>query len=231
MMRNRTTWRMLLAVWAIPAGFLHADSFEVRVKHDHFWKSCEGRLLANQQEIRYEAADGKHSRSWSYIDIQKVDLISPTRIEIKTFRSSSWKKLEQDEVFGFSLLEGQLTIENQEFLRSKLSRPMVARLAEKKDMGAASLPVRHRHRLGGCEGELRIETERVVYTTEHAGDSRVWQLGEIETIGASDPYHFRLTSYNETFTFDLKSPLDLTIYESLWKKVYKLEQVHATREF
>jgi hypothetical protein len=140
---------------------------------------------------------------------------------LKTFESQSWKKLEKDKVFEFSLLDNKMTPEQQEFLRAKLSRPMVARLVEKAD-DKMLLPVRHRHALGGCEGQLSVEEDRLIYLTDHASDNRVWILSDVETIGSPDPYHLRVTTYNETFTFDLKSPLDSKVYDSLWKKVYDL---------
>jgi hypothetical protein len=98
---------------------------------------------------------------------------------------------------------------------------MVARLVEKAD-DKMLLPVRHRHALGGCEGQLSVEEDRLIYLTDHASDNRVWILSDVETIGSPDPYHLRVTTYNETFTFDLKSPLDSKVYDSLWKKVYDL---------
>jgi len=208
-------------------GGAQAESFEFSVKHDHTLGSCEGKLVAGEKEIRYEATNGKHSRAWAYIDIQKLDVVSPTRLALKTFESQSWKKLERDKAFEFSLLDGKVTPEQQEFLRAKLSRPMVARLVEKADRSSSLLPVRHRHRLGGCEGQLSVEEERLIYSTDHASDNRVWKLREIETIGSPDPYHLRVTTYNETFTFDLKSPLDSKIYDFLWKKIYRLEGVQA----
>jgi len=199
-----------------------ADSFEFRVKHDHTLGSCEGKLVATDREFRYEAANGKHSRTWAYIDIQKLDVASFTRLVLKTFESQSWKRLETDKVFEFSLVDGKVTPEQQEFLRAKLSRPMVARLVEKAD-NSILLPVRHRHALGGCEGQLSVEEERLIYLTDHASDNRAWKLRDIETLGLPDPYHLRVTTYNETFTFDLKSPLDSTTYDPLWKKIYRLE--------
>ena len=208
-------------------GGAQAESFEFRVKYDHTLGSCEGKLIASDREIRYEAADGKHSQSWAYIDIQKLDVASPTRVVLKTFESQSWKKLERDKAFDFSLLEGKITPDQQEVLRGKLSRPMVARLVEKGAQSSALLPVRHRHRLGGCEGRLSAEEQRLIYSTDHASDNRVWKLREIETIGSPDPYHLRVRTYNETFTFDLKSPLDSKIYDFLWKKIYRLEGVQA----
>jgi len=84
--------------------------------------------------------------------------------------------------------------------------------------------VRHRHRLGGCEGQLSVEEERLIYSTDHASDNRVWMLREIESLGSSYPYHLRMTTYRETFIFDLKSSLDPNVYDSLWKKIYRLER-------
>jgi len=208
-------------------GVSLAQSFEFRVRHDHFLGSCTGKLIASKRDIRYEATDGKHSRMWAYIDIQKLDVVSSTRLVLKTFESHSWKKLERDKVFEFSLLEAKLSHDRQEFLRSKLSRPMVARLVE-KTANSTLLLVRHRHRLGGCEGQLSLEANRLIYVTDHAADNRSWKLDEIETLGSTDPYHLRVTTYHETFTFDLKSPLDSKVYDSLWKKIYRLENPQAS---
>lgn len=217
-----------LALCFVLTGAAQAESFDFRVKHDHTLGSCEGRLIATDREIRYEATGGKHSHTWAYIDIQKLDVASPTRLVLKTFESQSWKKLEKDKVFDFSLIEGKVTPEQQDFLGAKLSRPMVARLVEKAD-NSILLPARHRHALGGCEGQLSVEQDRLIYLTDQASDNRVWKLRDIETLGSPDPYHLRVTTYNETFTFDLKSPLDSKIYDSLWKKIYRLENPQASQ--
>ena len=132
--------------------------------------------------------------------------------------------MEKDKAFEFELIDGKLSAAEQEFLRARLSRPMVARLVEKTDRGSPILLVRHRHRLGGCEGQLSIEEDRLTYLTARAEDNRVWRLPEIESVGSPDLYHLRVTTYNETFTFDLKSSLDPHLYDSLWKKIYRLEK-------
>ena len=214
---------LVLILWATTGGLLRANSLEYGVRHDHALGSCQGKLVVSDREIRYEASDGKHSQSWPYIDIQKIDVVSATQLTLKTFKSTRWKKLGKDEALEFSLIEGQLTAANQEFLRSKLSRPMVARLTEPKEATSAAFPVRHRHRVGGCEGHIQVEEDRLAYSTDRSNDNRVWKLSEIETIGSPDPYHLRVTTYNETFTFDLKAPLDSKIHDSLWKKVYRLQ--------
>ena len=221
---------LLVVIWSLSLALrLGAGPSEYRVKHDHVFGSCSGKLIADDREIRYEAAHGKHSQSWPYVDIQRLDVVSPTRLDLKTFKSESWKKFEKDETFHFLLLDGQITVGDQEFFRSKLSRPMVARVVEDKGTVLASLPVRHRHRLGGCEGRLQMEEDRLIYSTDHSNDNRIWRLSDIETIGSPDDYHLRVTTPNETFTFDLKSPLDHRIYDSLWKKIYRLENAHTFR--
>lgn len=221
-MKLKTSVLLIVILWGASVTRLGAESFEYRVKHDHVFGSCEGKLVASDSEIRYEAAGGKHSQSWPYIDIQELDIASPRRMDLRTFKSEAWKKLEKDQTFHFSLLDGQLTVDDQEFLRSKLRRPMVARLVDGKEASSVSLPVRHRHRLGGCEGSLRLEGDRLMYVTDHANDSRSWRLNEIETLGSPDAYHLQVTTFNETFTFDLKSALDPKVYDSLWKKIYRL---------
>ena len=225
-MQSKFVLILILILSVTTRGLLRADSFEYRVKHDHVLGSCQGKLTSSDGEIWFEASDGKHSQTWSYIDIEKLDVVSPTRLTLKTFKSASWKKLGKDETFEFSLIEGELTAANQEFLRSKLSRPIVARLTEPKETTSAVFPVRHRHRVGGCEGQLQVEEDRLVYVSDRSKDNRVWKLSDIETIGSPDPYHFRVTTYNETFTFDLKSPLDPNIYDTLWKKIYRLDTAH-----
>ncbi|MEW5975834.1 MAG: hypothetical protein AB1898_08505 [Acidobacteriota bacterium] len=209
-------------------GAAGAEGFEFRVKHDHLLGSCDGQLIANDGEIRYEAANGRHSQTWAYADIQKLDVASVRQLVLETFQSQSWKMLGRDKVLEFTLVEAQLTPQHQEFLRKKLTRPMVARLVEKAQHRPATLLVRHRHRLGGCGGRLEIGEDRMIYSTAHASDNRVWKLSEIETIGSPDPYHLRVTTYNETFTFDLKSPLDTKLYDSLWKRIYRLGSVQVS---
>lgn len=91
----RFTFILGLVICLALTGVAQAESFEFRVKHDHTLGSCEGKLMANDREIGYEAADGKHSQTWAYIDIQKLDVASPTRLVLTTFQNESWKKLKK----------------------------------------------------------------------------------------------------------------------------------------
>jgi hypothetical protein len=228
--RAKLIVNLILFPLFIPTMLIQAATFEFLVKHEHAVGSCRGKLILNDREILYKASDEEHSLRWPYLDIQRLDIASPTQITFKTYTSEGWKKLGKDKAYQFHLIEGELTTDVQEFLRSKLSRPMVARLVTAPQADPVLLHVRHRHRLGGCEGQLEIAKDRLTYSSDRAGDNRVWKFNEIVTFGSPDPYHLRLTTYNETFTFDLKAPLESKVYDILWAKINRLEAAQRTKE-
>jgi hypothetical protein len=45
-------------------------------------------------------------------------------------------------------------------------------------------------------------------------------LEDIESFASSDKFSLRLSSRFETFTFDLKLPLEQRAYDVLWQAVY-----------
>ena len=80
--------------------------------------------------------------------------------------------------------------------------------------------MRHRHSIGGCQGVVTIAQEKIIYRTEHKGDSRIWLLKDLESFASNDPFHLRLSTAFETFNFDLKLPLEERAYEHIWKAIY-----------
>jgi len=56
----------------------------------------------------------------------------------------------------------------------------------------------------------------------------MWRYSEIQTIGGSDPFSFRVTTLTETFTFDLKERLPKEAYELVWRRVYELPPMYGT---
>lgn len=221
-------WPVLLC-WVLLSPSARAETFEFKVKHEHIRGSCRGKLIIDDSQIQYVAENGKHSWRWDYVDIQKLD-VSPKKIELLSFQSRSKWKLGSDKVYEFKLLEGELAYGQQEFLRSKLSRPVVARLVDSSSPALQKLPARHRHTLGGCEGILILNQDRITYSTDYSRHNREWRYSDLETIGSPDPYRLRITSNNETFTFDLKTPLEQKVYDFLWDKVNGLARPVSTPE-
>ena len=82
------------------------------------------------------------------------------------------------------------------------------------------IPVRHRHGIGGCQGILTIAQDKIIYRTQHEGDSRIWLLKDLESFASNDPFHLRLSTAFETFNFDLKLPLQEAAYEHIWKALH-----------
>ncbi len=67
---------------------------------------------------------------------------------------------------------------------------------------------------------LSIGSAGIQFASKRGKDSRTWLYRDIQTIGTSDPFHFRVTSYAETFTFDLKERLPKAAYDLAWQAVY-----------
>ena len=81
---------------------------------------------------------------------------------------------------------------------------------------------RHRGVLSGSHGTLIIGSAGIEFASKKAKDSRTWLYRDIQTIGTPDPFRFRVTTYAETFTFDLKERLPDEAYRLAWREVYGL---------
>jgi hypothetical protein len=189
--------------------------------------------------IRYEAVDGEHVWEWSYPEIGSVDILSSTRIRIGSYETGGVLELWGDEEFTFDLEDsatgtGGIDDEIYGFLDARSPRPVRARIAFGTGNGSDNagalaagivqqIPVRHRHRLGGCQGTLSILGDRLVYEAEDPDDSRTWRLTDIESFASTDEFDLRVSTTAETYLFDLKVPLDDETYRHIQENVYEPE--------
>lgn len=216
------------------------NEFRFWVKHDHLRKSCEGELVINEEGIEYITAFEKHERYWDFGDIKLLKLISKTEIEVQTYTTYRPKltlnqslNIGRDESFRFKFLEGEMTQEISNFLQGKIKKPMATSFVGVGDEAAPpiySLPVRHRHRWGGCSGLLKVYDDRLVYQSyTEPKDSRLWRWSDIQGLGRSSRYKFEITTFEPQFggpekpyNFDLKEEMTDEIYDFVWKKFYKV---------
>jgi hypothetical protein len=209
------------------------------VHHDHAFGSCDGALTISDDSIRYQARDGEHIWEWSYPEIASLEILSTSRIRIRSWESGGALSLWGDREFTFDVDEtaadaSEIDEEVYTFLDARSPRPVRTRIAFAAGNGSAGagplpavivqeVPVRHRHRLGGCQGMLSILGDRIVYETEDPEDSRTWRLADIESFGSTGEFDLRVSTAEETYRFDLKAPLNDETYRHLWENVYEPE--------
>jgi len=197
---------------------LQAHTFHVR--HEHAVGSCTGTLTFSATDIRYETKEKKHQRTWNYPDVKFFEIVSPAELKIHSYESESILKLGSDRDYTFKITQGQITNELYQMLVANSPRAVVTRVIFSGTEIVQEIPVRHRHRIGGCQGVFTIAQDKVIYRTDHEGDSRIWRLKDLQSFASNDPFHLRLSTAFETFNFDLKLPLEEAAYEHLWKALY-----------
>ncbi len=209
------TIALVVAMQAQPAA---AQIFHVR--HEHAIGSCTGTLTFSPTDVRYETKEKKHQRAWNYPDVKFFEVVSPTELKIHSYESEGVLKLGSDRDYTFKITQGQITTELYQSLVAKSPRAVATRVIFSGTEIVQEIPVRHRHRLGGCQGVLTIARDKIIYRTDHEGDSRIWRLKDLQSFASNDPFNLRLSTAFETFNFDLKLPLQKTAYEHMWKALY-----------
>lgn len=210
----------MLALFLLQNPSVAVDTLTYKVRHEHAIGSCEGALTFSPVGVRYETKEKNHSRNWAYPDVKYFEIVSEQQIEIHTYESQGVSRLRQDRDFDFRLLEGQAGNDLYQLLVNKSPRAVITHVVYNSTEIVQEIPVRHRHRLGGCQGTLTIATDKIIYRADRKEDSRIWRLEDIESFASSEPSSLRLSSAFETFTFDLKLPLEQKAYDLLWKAVY-----------
>jgi hypothetical protein len=180
-----------------------------------------GQLTITDSGVSYRSDNEKTSLVLSFADIKRADLSDPSRIELERYDITKWR-LGREKVLSFHLREGKHGEDLARYFAEHLKRPVVGSYSLPSAEDAVSIPAYHRELLGGAHGVLVIGSEGIRFESKKPKESRTWLYRDIETIGTSDPFHFRLTSFVETFAFDLKERLPDAAYQLAWRQVYKL---------
>jgi len=222
---RRALCALVLSVLGISQA---VGEFRYEVKRDKLWGGEPGVLTVDEGGIQYRSENGKTALAFAFEDIRKADVSDPRRIRLYTYDRAK-KRLTGAQRFKFDLREGPISSALTHVLAVRLHRPVVGSYpVEKTDV---EIPAYHRHGLGGCHGVLRFGSAGVAFESEAPKHSRTWRFEDIQTVGTMNAFHFRLTSYAETFNFDLKERLSPEDYRSLWRRVYTNDfQARALRE-
>ena len=205
----------LMAVTLLPA----AEPFHFEVYRNKLPRREPGALDINEHGISYRSDDGKTALTLPFEDIREADVSVPGRIRLLTYDVLKRALI-------FHLREGVQEETLGRFLAEHLPRPVIAAYGVIQQ-NAYRIPAYHRGVLSGSHGTLIIGSAGIEFASKRTKDSRTWLYRDIQTIGTSDPFHFRVTTYAETFTFDLKERLPEDAYRLAWQEVDAVGSANA----
>lgn len=211
-------------------GFqVNAQEFRYEVQQDRTIGHRDGELIISENGIEYRARKrANENRQWTYSgDIKVLEILSPTKIRIWTYKDRK-ALLGTDESLTFKLVDAQLDQKVSDFLRERLPRAFVTSFVEEDGTLFATIPVKHSHRFGGCEGLLKVYPDRLIYDSETGHDSRSWRWTDIRSVGRPDIYRLDIETFeppigasSRSFNFTLKKQMPDRIYDLLWSRIYR----------
>lgn len=213
----------LIAV-AILGPFAGGSPHELEVQHRRLGADAPGRLVFTEQAVEFvPSRETDQQRSWNYQDIQELRIEGKTDLRIATYRDRVLR-LNRPETYRFRVVDGEIPPELVEFLRPRLSTPLVSAVFSAPEETEDRIPVRHRHALGGgCDGVLFITEDAVYFTSDREDHNRSWPLDQIEGLGTVSRFDLRLTTPEGAFHFRLKEPLPRETYDRLWQRLFMPE--------
>jgi hypothetical protein len=236
--RLRTSWlalTLMVGFWILVPTAVSAQQYTLKVKHLHGRGSCSGELTLGENGFRYQTVHVRDQRQWSFTEIQEVQFLSERRINLITYEDSR-QRLGGDKIFKFELQGATIPEGLVHFVESKFEKPVSNRLTAGDDTSRFEIPVKHLHRVGGCQGKLTLTENGIVFRSEKAGESRQWRYSDLQSLASSGRYELRLGTlehgplqYGDTkeFRFRLKTPLDEGAYRFAWGKVNQLPSWRA----
>lgn len=213
---HRTMWlSFCLMLIAAP---LAAEQFRYEVRRDKLWGGETGVLTIGEEGIAYASDDGKTIVKLPYRDIRKLDIADRSKVAITTYERKA-KRLAQRQGIELALIDGVVSDRLAGFLADRLERPVLG--SAREEPAGRRVSAYHRHLLGGCNGILVFGADAVHYVAQEPKHSRTWPFEDIETIGSTDPFHFRVSTYVETYSLELKERLPEEAYRRLWLRIFE----------
>jgi len=211
--------------WVSPA-WAAGQPLEFAVKKPHLIGASHGTLVFSDQGVEYKTTDGKDARRWSYEQIKQIQVLSPTRVAIRTYEDQGWSKGWADRDFRFEVTQDRVTPDLVAFLLAKNPRAIVtAVLPPTSEQPLYRIPVKHVRVRHGSNGDLLLFRDRLVYQADRLDASRSWRFGDVASVLALDRYRLEVTTYEggggdtRPFTFQLKTDLPRGFYDTLWAAV------------
>ncbi len=200
---------------AVAGPVLLAQPFELQVEHLHTLRNCHGTLVISPDGISYRTEHKADARQWKYTNIQSIKMIAPQTIEIFSYEDQK-RMFGRDRIWKFRVLKGEIPAGVSALLVEKAARPAITNVTgEAGRVPLFTIPVKHRHLLGGCDGELKIFPDRLVYeSADVPKDSRSWLYSDLDGFAHYERFFMEFITYEQnqgtatrTYDFELKTDL------------------------
>ena len=216
----------IVLVFIASQGITQAQELSFRVRHDHWRKGNAGTLTFAEDGIRWEE-DGhaKHSRSWFFPEIQRLEL-SPESVRILTYEDVGWQ-LGRDREYVFDHLPSDLATRVHPFLSMSMDQRYLAHLADPEVKPTWEVPGKLLLGRSGSNGQLKVAVDHIVFAGAGHGESRTWKLSEITEVNSEDPFELTLTTIEGENRIQLKEALSDDRYQELWRRVSSLHGLNV----
>lgn len=199
--------------------------FELAVKQDGVIGSTAGALVFSDDGVEFRPARGQ-PRRWPYADLKQVQVLSPTRIRLRTYEDRGWTRLGSDRDIRYEVVQGAVVPELAAFLIARIDRStLTAVVPAGLGRPLATALVRHERGGRGSLGTLVMYETGLAYETARAGEGRFWRFRDIASVLKMDPWHLEITAYEggggrvRPFTFEARTGLAAGFYDVLWARV------------
>lgn len=216
----------LIAFIGLSPALATAQPLEFAVKRPHLIGSSRGTLVFTDQNVEYRTTDKKDAGTWSYENIKQVQILSPTRIALRTYEDQGWSRMWTDRTFDFEVMKGAITPALTTFLLAKIPRPVVSAVLPASDETARyRVPVKHVRGRRGSQGELLLYANALVYRSSDPGASRYWRFGDLASVLAFDRYQIEVlvneggAGKTRPFLFQTKTDPPTGFYDALWAEL------------
>lgn len=202
-----------------------AQEYTFTVRHARMLGDRDGTLTLTAERVEYRSKDGEHGGSWTYRDIQRLEILSKTRIRITTYEDN--KFFGMDRVLTLEIVGGELTREVSDFLRGRMPKPFTTWFTDRAGQPIVELAVKHHHRFGGCQGTIAVHDDRLVFVSDSGKGSRTWLWSDLRGVSRPDPFRLELATWEresggpKAYTFAVKEAMSDAAYEAIWERIYR----------
>ncbi len=211
---------------------LSAETFPV-IHRNTLWRDGRGTVEITDEGISYKPDGAKPGRQWKWTGIRHFERVSPSEFVLVTYEDQR-RFLGRDKEYRFVITGGGLSDALFRMISDHLDRPVTDRVPPDGIAARYSIPVKHEHRFGGCEGRLEFTADEIYYVADHGADSRAWRMDrDVAAVWSDDPYRLQVRAYDNgrrefsrtaTYKFELKERLDPDFYRQLKLRLYNLEK-------